>query len=32
MMVLLRERGLPLDEVLAELESRVGKPTTNKMR
>jgi len=32
MMVLLRERGLPLDDVLAELESRVGKPTTNKMR
>jgi phosphoribosyl-ATP pyrophosphohydrolase/phosphoribosyl-AMP cyclohydrolase len=32
MMVLLRERGLPLDDVLAELEGRVGKPTTNKMR
>jgi phosphoribosyl-ATP pyrophosphohydrolase/phosphoribosyl-AMP cyclohydrolase len=32
LMVLLRERGLPLDDVLAELESRMGKPTTNKMR
>ena len=32
LLVLLRERGLPLDDVLAELESRAGKPTTNKMR
>lgn len=32
MMVLLRERGLPLDDVMAELASREGKPTTNKMR
>ncbi|MEK3884927.1 bifunctional phosphoribosyl-AMP cyclohydrolase/phosphoribosyl-ATP diphosphatase HisIE [Paenibacillus sp. PL2-23] len=32
LMVLLRERGLPLDEIMAELESRHGKPTTNKMR
>ncbi|MCA0758120.1 bifunctional phosphoribosyl-AMP cyclohydrolase/phosphoribosyl-ATP diphosphatase HisIE [Paenibacillus sp. N4] len=32
LMVLLRERGLPLDDVIAEIESRHGKPTTNKMR
>ena len=32
LMVLLRERGLPLGEIMAELESRHGKPTTNKMR
>jgi phosphoribosyl-ATP pyrophosphohydrolase/phosphoribosyl-AMP cyclohydrolase len=32
MMVLLRERGLPLDDVMAELASRYNKPTTNKMR
>ncbi|GKU77737.1 bifunctional phosphoribosyl-AMP cyclohydrolase/phosphoribosyl-ATP diphosphatase HisIE [Paenibacillus sp. L3-i20] len=32
LMVLLRERGLPFDDVLAELTSRHGKPTTNKMR
>lgn len=32
LMVLLRERGLPLDEIMAELKNRHGKPTTNKMR
>jgi len=32
LMVLLRERGLPLDEIMKELEARYGKPTTNKMR
>ncbi|RIX45850.1 bifunctional phosphoribosyl-AMP cyclohydrolase/phosphoribosyl-ATP diphosphatase HisIE [Paenibacillus nanensis] len=32
LMVLLRERGLPLDDIMAELEGRHGKPTTNKMR
>lgn len=32
LMVLLRERGLPLDDVMRELSGRVGKPTTNKMR
>ncbi|MFF2889538.1 bifunctional phosphoribosyl-AMP cyclohydrolase/phosphoribosyl-ATP diphosphatase HisIE [Paenibacillus sp. NPDC057967] len=32
LMVLLRERGLPLDDIMSELESRHGKPTTNKMR
>ncbi|WP_332262512.1 bifunctional phosphoribosyl-AMP cyclohydrolase/phosphoribosyl-ATP diphosphatase HisIE [Paenibacillus sp. GSMTC-2017] len=32
LMVLLRERGLPLDDVLSELTSRHGKITTNKMR
>lgn len=32
LMVLLRERGLPLDDVISEIESRHGKPTTNKMR
>lgn len=32
LMVLLRERGLPLDEIMSELENRHGKPTTNKMR
>lgn len=32
LMVLLRERGLPLDELLRELSGRHGKPTTNKMR
>ncbi|CAM4293081.1 bifunctional phosphoribosyl-AMP cyclohydrolase/phosphoribosyl-ATP diphosphatase HisIE [Paenibacillus alkaliterrae] len=32
LMVLLRERGLPLDDVIGEIESRHGKPTTNKMR
>lgn len=31
LMVLLRERGLPLDDVLGELKARYGKPTTNKM-
>jgi phosphoribosyl-ATP pyrophosphohydrolase/phosphoribosyl-AMP cyclohydrolase len=29
---LLRERGLPLDDVISEINSRHGKPTTNKMR
>lgn len=32
LMVLLRERGLPLDAILSELKERHGKPTTNKMR
>lgn len=32
LMVLLRERGLPIDDIMAELENRHGKPTTNKMR
>lgn len=32
LMVLLRERGLPLDDIMSELASRYGKPTTNKMR
>ncbi|MGO4369390.1 bifunctional phosphoribosyl-AMP cyclohydrolase/phosphoribosyl-ATP diphosphatase HisIE [Paenibacillus sp. 2TAB19] len=32
LMVLLRERKLPLDDVMRELSGRVGKPTTNKMR
>lgn len=32
LMVLLRERGLPLDEIMTELAGRHGKPTTNKMR
>lgn len=32
LMVLLRERGLPIDDIMTELESRHGKPTTNKMR
>ncbi|AJY75026.1 bifunctional phosphoribosyl-AMP cyclohydrolase/phosphoribosyl-ATP diphosphatase HisIE [Paenibacillus beijingensis] len=32
LMVLLRERGLSLDELLRELSERHGKPTTNKMR
>lgn len=32
MMVLLRERGLALDDVMAELARRHNKPTTNKMR
>ncbi|RJX40323.1 bifunctional phosphoribosyl-AMP cyclohydrolase/phosphoribosyl-ATP diphosphatase HisIE [Paenibacillus pinisoli] len=32
LMVLLRERGLPLDDIMSELENRHGKPTTNKMR
>lgn len=32
LMVLLRERGLPFDEILRELKQRHGKPTTNKMR
>jgi phosphoribosyl-ATP pyrophosphohydrolase/phosphoribosyl-AMP cyclohydrolase len=32
LMVLLRERGLPLDDVIREIDSRHGKPTTNKMR
>ncbi|MFC4775694.1 bifunctional phosphoribosyl-AMP cyclohydrolase/phosphoribosyl-ATP diphosphatase HisIE [Paenibacillus sp. GCM10023252] len=32
LMVLMRERGLPLDDVLRELGGRHGKPTTNKMR
>lgn len=31
-MVLLRERELPLDDVISEINSRHGKPTTNKMR
>ncbi|GLX71308.1 bifunctional phosphoribosyl-AMP cyclohydrolase/phosphoribosyl-ATP diphosphatase HisIE [Paenibacillus glycanilyticus] len=29
LLVLLRERGLPLDDVMAELQSRHGKPATN---
>lgn len=32
LMVLLRERGLPLDDVISEIHSRHGKKTTNKMR
>lgn len=32
LMVLLRERGLPFDDVISEISSRHGKPTTNKMR
>ncbi|XEC94836.1 bifunctional phosphoribosyl-AMP cyclohydrolase/phosphoribosyl-ATP diphosphatase HisIE [Paenibacillus tarimensis] len=32
LMVLLRERGLPLDDVMRELGQRHNKPTTNKMR
>lgn len=32
LMVLLRERGLPIDALMGELKSRYGKPTTNKMR
>ncbi len=32
LMVLLRERDLPLDAIMNELSSRYGKPTTNKMR
>ncbi|WP_138756353.1 bifunctional phosphoribosyl-AMP cyclohydrolase/phosphoribosyl-ATP diphosphatase HisIE [Paenibacillus sinopodophylli] len=32
LMVLLRERGLPFDDVISEINSRHGKPTTNKMR
>ncbi|WP_424768571.1 bifunctional phosphoribosyl-AMP cyclohydrolase/phosphoribosyl-ATP diphosphatase HisIE [Paenibacillus sp. sgz302251] len=32
LMVLLRERGLPFDDVIREINSRHGKPTTNKMR
>lgn len=32
LMVLLRERELPLDDVIREIDSRHGKPTTNKMR
>ncbi|MBD2872610.1 bifunctional phosphoribosyl-AMP cyclohydrolase/phosphoribosyl-ATP diphosphatase HisIE [Paenibacillus arenilitoris] len=32
LMVLLRERGLPLDDVIREIDGRHGKPTTNKMR
>ncbi|QAY67330.1 bifunctional phosphoribosyl-AMP cyclohydrolase/phosphoribosyl-ATP diphosphatase HisIE [Paenibacillus protaetiae] len=32
LMVLLRERGLSIDELLRELDERHGKPTTNKMR
>lgn len=32
LMVLLRERQLPLDALMSELESRYGKPTTNKLR
>lgn len=32
LMVLLRERGLPIDDVMDELNNRHGKPTTNKMR
>lgn len=32
LMVLLRERGLPLDDIMNELAQRHGKPTTNKMR
>jgi len=31
-MVLLRERGLPIDAIMGELKGRYGKPTTNKMR
>ncbi|MFD1957052.1 bifunctional phosphoribosyl-AMP cyclohydrolase/phosphoribosyl-ATP diphosphatase HisIE [Paenibacillus thailandensis] len=32
LMVLLRERGLPFDELMKVLDERHGKPTTNKMR
>lgn len=32
LMVLLRERGLSLDDIMVELADRHGKPTTNKMR
>jgi len=32
LMVLLRERGLPIDALMSELKSRYGKPTTNKLR
>lgn len=32
LMVLLRDRGLPLDDIMKELAGRHGKPTTNKMR
>ena len=32
LMVLMRERGLSLDDVMQELGQRHGKPTTNKMR
>ncbi|MDQ6422763.1 bifunctional phosphoribosyl-AMP cyclohydrolase/phosphoribosyl-ATP diphosphatase HisIE [Paenibacillus sp. LHD-117] len=32
LMVLLRDRGLPLDDIMSELKGRHGKPTTNKMR
>ncbi|MHA7965403.1 bifunctional phosphoribosyl-AMP cyclohydrolase/phosphoribosyl-ATP diphosphatase HisIE [Paenibacillus sp. CAU 1782] len=32
LMVLLKERGLPLDDIMSELSKRDGKPTTNKMR
>ncbi|OBR68855.1 bifunctional phosphoribosyl-AMP cyclohydrolase/phosphoribosyl-ATP pyrophosphatase [Paenibacillus oryzae] len=32
LMVLLKERGLPLDDIMSELAKRDGKPTTNKMR
>ncbi len=32
LMVLLRDRGLPLDDIMSELAGRHGKPTTNKMR
>lgn len=32
LLVLLRERDLPLDDIMSELENRHGKPTTNKMR
>ena len=32
LMVLLRERGLPIDAIMGELKGRYGKPTTNKMR
>ena len=32
LMVLMRERGLSLDDVMRELGQRHGKPTTNKMR
>lgn len=32
LMVLLRERGLPLDDVIREINGRHGKPATNKMR
>ncbi|CAM4472504.1 bifunctional phosphoribosyl-AMP cyclohydrolase/phosphoribosyl-ATP diphosphatase HisIE [Paenibacillus tarimensis] len=32
LMVLLRERGLPLDDIMRELGARHNKPTTNKMR